>query len=270
MFWLNEYFLAFGRVVATKVEGAAKAVLENIEALDGDTSTGEPQYGPLGRYGRPMPPVSAEDATGLSPEGEAETLGLRLGDRIHQIGAYRDLRLNAQVNPAEGAIGDAHYGGGFIEQSWNADQDGTNITLYALRKTTAGVADKASVIALDSAAATASIAIVHETGQSVTMNQGGDVLVSSADGTAFLQVKNGEIIISGTSVSVTGGVNLGDKDPSATQFVALANLVKAEIEGIVTTIQGWTPVANDGGAALKTAFSAYTVGSVAATVAKAK
>jgi len=41
-----------------------------------------------------------------------------------------------------------------------------------------------------------------------------------------------------------------------TNFVALANLVKGWFDAFNNTISGWTPVANDGGAALKTALTA--------------
>jgi hypothetical protein len=54
-------------------------------------------------------------------------------------------------------------------------------------------------------------------------------------------------------------------------FVALANLVTAQLADLKTTINNWTPVANDGGAALKVALGTWLGSSsaVAATLVKA-
>lgn len=56
---------------------------------------------------------------------------------------------------------------------------------------------------------------------------------------------------------------------TATQFVALANLVDARLSALKAILTGWTVTPGDGGAALKTAMSAWDVSSVAATKAKA-
>ncbi len=227
MFWLSEYFVAFGRVVATKLEGASKAIHENVAALDGDSSKGEPQFGPLGYYGRPMPPVERPSATGLRPEGWAEFIGFRLGDNIHQIGAYRDLRLSAQVNPAEGSIGIAHYGGGFIEQSWNDSGDGTTITLYALRKTSSGAADKASAITIDSSGSGPAITIVHESGQRISMTDDGATILSSADGSAYIELSNGKLTINAAEIIMNGGVILGTNNPALAMPIMLGTMAPA-------------------------------------------
>ena len=54
---------------------------------------------------------------------------------------------------------------------------------------------------------------------------------------------------------------------SATAAVALATLVQARFNALAAAISGWVPVPNDGGAALKTALTAWLAGSndVAAT-----
>ncbi len=54
-------------------------------------------------------------------------------------------------------------------------------------------------------------------------------------------------------------------------FVALANLVTAQLADLKSAINGWTPVANDGGAALKVALTTWLASSsaVAATLTKA-
>src|SRR3990167_6189613 len=161
--------VAIGRVTATAVKGALKSIVANLAFLEdlekatdeADASSSEPMWGPPGFYCRPMPPVLKKDATPLSPEGACEVLALRMGDQMLPC-AYRELRINAGVNPAEGALGLAHYGGGFAELGWNATKDGTNVTLYGLRKTAGGAPDKASIISIDTATANASIALVHE------------------------------------------------------------------------------------------------------------
>lgn len=251
MFWLSEYFVAFGKVVATKLEGASKAILENIEALDGDSSTGEPQFGPLGRYARPMPPVDKASATGLNPEGEAESIGLRLGDNIHQIGAYRDLRLNAQVNPAEGAIGDAHYGGGFIEQSWNADKTGTTITLYAPHKDANGAADHASVVTIDSSPGNEAVLVLHKTGASFAITPDGKVVMANAAGDAYVEVNDSGVVINGASVNITGSGAIGASNPALAEALAKAADVEARFEEFVGAFLSGATAPNDGGTALK-------------------
>lgn len=59
----------------------------------------------------------------------------------------------------------------------------------------------------------------------------------------------------------------------AVEFVALANLVDAQLDALKQAIVGWTPVASDGGAALKTALTTlFTTwpASVAASKVKAR
>jgi hypothetical protein len=63
-------------------------------------------------------------------------------------------------------------------------------------------------------------------------------------------------------------------DESGNDFVALASKVKAWLDAFNAAVTGWTPVANDGGAALKLALTTLIGGTpttdVAATQAKAK
>lgn len=59
-------------------------------------------------------------------------------------------------------------------------------------------------------------------------------------------------IVSSIYLRNTGIVEIGGGD----QFVALANKVKTALDFINNVFSSWTPVANDGGAALKTAWSA--------------
>jgi hypothetical protein len=67
-------------------------------------------------------------------------------------------------------------------------------------------------------------------------------------------------------------VQIGDAGGS---YIALANLVEAELNAIKSAFEAWVPVPatpttpDDGGAALKTAINAWTPGNVGATIAKA-
>lgn len=75
---------------------------------------------------------------------------------------------------------------------------------------------------------------------------------------------NAQLRIDGTHVDVGAG---------ATDFVALASLVKALFDQLHSDFSGWTVVPNDGGAALKAKLSAgfLTLSTaVAATIARAK
>lgn len=68
-------------------------------------------------------------------------------------------------------------------------------------------------------------------------------------------------------IDADGTVHIGGA--TASQFVALANLVDARLSALKAILTGWTVTPGDGGAALKTAMSAWDVSSVAATKAKA-
>lgn len=68
-------------------------------------------------------------------------------------------------------------------------------------------------------------------------------------------------------------VPFGASAGQAVQFVALANLVTDQLTALKDAINGWTPVPNDGGAALKTALTSLFAtwpGSVAATKLQAR
>ena len=67
-------------------------------------------------------------------------------------------------------------------------------------------------------------------------------------------------------VLTAGAVIMGAE--GGAQLVALSNLVTSQLNALKAAIEGWTPVPNDGGAALKTALTALFLtwpGSVAAT-----
>ncbi len=86
----------------------------------------------------------------------------------------------------------------------------------------------------------------------------GSNMVMGKDGTSASQ-----IVLTGSQVQLGGGA----------QFVALANKVKAWFDAFNAAVSGWTPVPNDGGAALKAALTTLYGGTpttdVAATNVKA-
>lgn len=227
MRFLTEFAIAFGHIAATKIAGSAKAVLANLSLLEDEDggeregSSEEPLYGPWGWYGRPKAPVKAADATPLNPEGQAEVLALRHGDQAQPI-VGRDLRLSSQVNPKEGEVGLIQYGGGFISLADNADANGTAITIYALRKKSTGEPDKASMVAIDSAAANPSISILHESGASISINKDAKIAITNKNGDAYVEVNDSGVVINGASVAITGGAMIGDSDPAAGDFLLKA------------------------------------------------
>ncbi len=56
----------------------------------------------------------------------------------------------------------------------------------------------------------------------------------------------------------------------AVQFVALGNLVAAQLADLKSAINGWTPVPNDGGAALKVALTSWLASSSNVSASKVK
>jgi hypothetical protein len=57
---------------------------------------------------------------------------------------------------------------------------------------------------------------------------------------------------------------------TATQYVAMSNLVTNLFTSLATAINGWTPVPNDGGAALKSALTAWIALSKSTAATKVK
>jgi hypothetical protein len=213
MGYLTEMALGFGRALASQLQGASNAVLLSLKFLEdfddpesGESSPAEPMYTGLGLYGRPLPPVSATAATLDSPEGECEVLAWKQEDRAYAF-AYRDLRISAKANPAEGEVGIAQYQGGFISLAPNTDEDGTTITIYAPRNVS-GVATAASVITLDSTDGNQQITLMHEKGQSVCLTAEDKIVLMNKTGTAYIEINNDGIFLNGNCY-LNGSVVLG-------------------------------------------------------------
>ena len=238
----DELFVALGRVISSSLSGLSNAILGNLISLEGveddeegETSAEEPLYSSLGIYGRPAPPIKTGEGSGNTPEGSAEFVGLRVGDRVYPI-AYRDLRLLAKVNPKEGEVGLVQYQGGFISLKENDSGDGTSIVIYAVRNDGSGNPDKASVISIDTTPANSSIAIVHEAGQSYTMNKDGGQVMMNIAGDALLEVNDDGITINAASTAITGACHAGADNPATADFVALGTLMTAELAAIATAL----------------------------------
>ena len=250
---LTEMVIALGRIVATRVAGTANAVLANlammeetIDDLEAETSTDEPLYVSPGLYGRPDVPVAEGMGVGNRPAGQAEIVGLRIGDHVLPV-ACRDLRISAKVNPKEGEVGLAQYRGGFVSLKTNATDDGTDVVIYAPHNTALGVADKAHAISLDSTTANSSIVLVHSFGHSVALTKDGETCITNKQGTGFVLIKDdaGGVVLSAPAITLNGTVTAGTADPvtanlvvdgivdvAALDFVALAAKVLLELQAI--------------------------------------
>lgn len=220
---LVDRLFAFGRIVASKVSGKANAVLVNLTMFD-DAGEGleedeapeeaaeEPFFGTAGVYCRPDAPTS---------DGYCEVMALRLADGARPVAA-RDLRLNARVNPKEGELGLAHYGGGFVSLKWNDDHKGTTLTAMApvLKPGSGGVlgdVDKSHSLTMDTAASNNAIVLAHMEGMSITMIDG--ELTLSGSKKNWIRIDQAEILLNGV-VKLFGGVVAGN--PQTALEVALA------------------------------------------------
>lgn len=94
-------------------------------------------------------------------------------------------------------------------------------------------------------------------GQLVHLKADGEVVIQAGTDGGTVTVKpNGDIVV---LPAATGSVYLGDG--AATKKLALGPDVQARLDALQTAINGWVPVAMDGGLALKTALTAWLLGS---------
>ncbi len=216
--------LAFSRVMASAVKGAAKAVLVNLDGFangeedaDAEGAVDEPMYGPIGFYCRPKGPQKADGATGLKPEGFAEVIAARLADGLLAF-AGRDLRLSTRVNPAEGEVGLVQYGGGFISMKDASDGKGTEITLYSPHLNDDGTTQRAHAISYDPANDT--MTIVHSSGASVVVTANKELVLRSDTGEARIILKGDTITMQAQKIIAQGNVVVGANPVGALPLVA--------------------------------------------------
>ncbi len=231
-----DHVLTFGRIILAAVKGDQKAILANVALFDDDAgnpaggANEQAMYGTAGFYCRPMPPDDRGVCEGIvASETDAAT-----------VVASRDLRCNARVNPSEGELGIAHYGGGFLSLSWDDDKRGTLVVISAPRLDSAlEQTEAAHAIILDPSSGNASIQILHQLGSGLVANKDGDISISNAgatnaaarvtchaDGSITLQADKG--------LKVTGASVMGDVTQA--REVALVQEVAAALQTIVVAI----------------------------------
>ena len=140
------------------------------------------------------------------------------------IFAMRDLRLNKRIPAKVGSVGISHYGGGFIDLAWNADHNGTNLTILVPRLSNDAI-DKSHGLIFDSTTGNSSIVMSHQDGQSVVLAKDkGSISLTASDGEHSLNVAtDGVSIAAKNGTKIVGGVIVGD--PSTAAEVALVQQV---------------------------------------------
>ena len=98
-----------------------------------------------------------------------------------------------------------------------------------------------------------------------------DLVLGDDQGTRVAIKPDGTVTITtgagvALKIDADGTVHLGG---AAGEAVAMAALVKGNLDALKTIFDAWSPVPNDGGAALKTALAGWTVAEVAATKTRA-
>jgi hypothetical protein len=244
----SDLIVAFGRLASSRLKGDANAILVNLRLLEADEaddeaeeSTDEPMYGQLGFYARPRPPVTKAESTPTDPQGSAEAIGVRVADRV------------------------------FVSLKDHPDLLGTNLMIYAPRKTAGGTVEAASAISIDSTAANAHICLMHEKGQSITLTKDEQIILANVAGDAYVAVGGSDgVVINSDKCAIAAATMLGDKNPALGEFVALATKLATELAAIKTAFDAHTHTAPSGGGLTTTPTTPMpTPGSVAATKVKA-
>ncbi len=189
-----DWVMNVGKLITTSLKGTRRAVVANVEGIDEETANDQPMYGAIGLVCRPL----SEDANGA-----AEVLSARMEDGLRPF-AGRDVRLNGKVNPKDGEVCLVGYGGGFISLKMNATADGTDVMIYAPRP----AASKASCISMDTSAANSHVAIMHDSGVSITLTKEKKIVLANAAGDAYIEIGDDGIVLNG-NVRVSGAMVVG-------------------------------------------------------------
>lgn len=208
----TNWAISYLEITGSTVYGPHAAVLVGGEGSVGDeTSQDTEAYGAPGVVFRPRPPEAVQ-----TPGGEqrltAEAMGARTADGLVPF-AWRDLRLNrAFPAPKAGTVAFVGYGGGFLSlddtDADSGDQKATRATLYAPFEFSDGVAAKAHAVILDPEKN--AVSVVHADGSAVLLTESG-VIMKSPDGTAFIELQDGKIILNAPQVVVRGGMLIGSE-----------------------------------------------------------
>lgn len=186
---------AFLKVVSSAVSDATRAVLLGSEGLGGE-DIGQEMFSALGMIGRPKP-----------PEGEAhtESIAARRGDGYAHI-AYRDRRLQEKFpNPKEGEMAWVHYGGGFHSMSPGPNGETIHVLYVPYDFDGQGGPQKAHSIQIDPVSGL--VSMTHGSGHTVALRDG-EIMIR-ADGSTFLSVKPGEVLVNSAKIMLKGNVYLG-------------------------------------------------------------
>lgn len=173
----------------------------------GEQSTGQFGYSALGIIGRPLPPEGALFA---------EAAALRVDGGLAPVG-WRDMRLHRALEPDEGQLAFAGYGGAVLS---HAMTDGNVGSRKANRATWyvpfafdgAGVPQKAHTISIDPTPGSSSICLAHADGVFVTLTEdtgAGPGVVIAVDGSTFLRMSAGELTLQAAKVMLKGNVYVG-------------------------------------------------------------
>jgi hypothetical protein len=199
-----DWTLGVGRITSMSLKGARKVLVATIEGIDGESSAGQIVYGALGLIARALP---------ADANGAVEPIYARTEDGLVPIAA-RDPRLSARTNPKDGEVMLVQYDGGFVSLKRNADNDGTDVTIYAPKAD----GSKASAISIDTSDANSNVTIMHDTGVSVQLADG-KILLMNRLGDAYIEVNDTGIVING-NVKINGAMVVGS--PASGAPVALA------------------------------------------------
>lgn len=234
---LANWTIAYARAAASRVLGAAKAVLVNLESIVGDTSTDEPLYGALGVVARPKGPVSHEDATGLNPEGECEVVCVKNEDGLQPIAA-RDLRISARTNPAEGEVMLAGYDGGFLSIKTASNGQGSQLVMLAPALDGSGVITTSHALVLDPGTQNA-VSLVHRSGHGLLLTSAGNAIVKNAAGDVYMQASGSALTLNGNT-QVVGGMVVSPGTPTPQPVMLSTDLLSwiAQVNAVLSVLAG--------------------------------
>jgi hypothetical protein len=236
--------VAFVRIISAAAKGDKNAILANVALFDDDDGNPaggqdeQPVYGAGGVYLCPDPP----DDDGVCAEG----ISLKEEDGCTII-AMRDLRLTKRIPSKVGSVGIAHYGGGFIDLSWDADHAGTQITILAPRLDGNGEIQASHGLLMDPTSGNASVILMHQLGNAVVLNKDGDAMLKSANGKTWISATNDGFAMSADGgIKFLGGVIAGNTQTA--KEVALHQQVLDLANQMVTllTALALAPVAGSG------------------------
>jgi len=211
--------LAFVKVVASSLGEQEPVTLYNVIGASGMTEDGADDADDAGEQGHEQEVFQSLGivARPRPPAGDAftEALSARTADGLIPF-AYRDRRLHQRFPaPHEGTIALVGYGGAFLSFDDTAansgDDKATEAVLYVPFNWSGGVPAKAHTIMVSP---TEGLALVHADGAALCLTDEAAIL-KSPDGTAFIEVRDGKIILNAPKIVCRGGILVGDESAPA-------------------------------------------------------